>query len=206
MSKHTYNDTESMPPDDELPSYEDVIKQEEQQSHSQSNLRPPSHHPSQHTSHSTSQLNSSSHSRPPAPPRPNRPSKTNGTGTHTNSSGPRIPWVYPSGFYCPKCNNTGYKTKNGKSCKSCWRRFAHQNNVNMAPSTYGYYQSSPIYQQPIQQMYQQPMQPTRPLYVRPGDPRIGGVICGNCRGTGRTRFLLDEDICTLCHGLGRIIN
>ncbi|KAG0671976.1 hypothetical protein C6P45_004445 [Maudiozyma exigua] len=204
MSKHTSNDTESMPPDDELPSYEDVIKQEQEQSQSQSNLRPPTHHSSNHSSHSTSQLNSSTHSRPPAPPRPNKPSKHGSTGTHTNSSGPRIPWIYPSGFYCPKCNNTGYKTKNGKSCKSCWRRFAHQNNVSMAPSSYGYYQSSPIYQQP-QQMYQQPMQSNRPLYVRPGDPRIGGVICGNCRGTGRIRFLLDDDICTLCHGLGRII-
>ncbi|SMN22395.1 similar to Saccharomyces cerevisiae YGR268C HUA1 Cytoplasmic protein containing a zinc finger domain with sequence similarity to that of Type I J-proteins [Maudiozyma saulgeensis] len=190
MPKQKFNDTESMPPDDELPSYEDVINSETQQQQQQ-----------QQQSHSTPQLNNNY--RPPAPPRPPRPTNNNNSLHNHHSTGPRIPWVYPSGFYCPKCNNTGYKIKNGKSCKSCWRRFARQNNVNMAPSGYGnYYQSSPIYQQP---MYQQPQQTQRPLYVRPGDPRIGGVLCGNCRGSGRIRFLLDEDICRVCNGLGRII-
>lgn len=52
-----------------------------------------------------------------------------------------------------------------------------------------------------QQVYQQP-----PMRVRPGDPRIGGVLCGRCRGSGVVHFFLDEDLCPVCSGLGRILN
>ena len=58
---------------------------------------------------------------------------------------------------------------------------------------------SPMTTPPPQQQQQ------RPLVVKPGDPRLGGVLCGECRGTGRVSFLLDEDLCPLCNGLGRII-
>lgn len=207
---HKYNDIDDIPPDEELPSYEDVIKQEESTNSQSSHYRPPPPRPSSSDHSAPPRPSSSSHSAPPRPPRPTVPSSNHAPVSN-------IPWVYPRGFFCPKCNNTGYKTKNGKSCKSCWRRFARQNSTPMAPSGYGsnVYQSSPIYAQPQThtQPYGQPMQmrmpmqmaPQRPLYVRPGDPRIGGVICGNCRGSGRIRFLLDEDICGVCNGLGRII-
>lgn len=45
-----------------------------------------------------------------------------------------------------------------------------------------------------------------PLRVRPGDPRIGGVLCGRCRGSGLVRDFLDEETCHVCRGLGRIIH
>lgn len=196
---HKLSDYDDAPPDEELPSYEDVIKQEAQAgSSSQSSHRPSRPPPPGRPS--------SSRPPPPRPPRPTVPSSN--TAPVSN-----IPWVYPRGFHCPKCNNTGYKTKNGKSCKSCWRRFARQHNVTMSPTSYGGgYQSSPIYpqqqQMPYQQMPYQPMQmaPARPLYLKPGDSRIGGVLCGNCRGSGRIRFFLDEDICGVCNGLGRILS
>lgn len=193
MSKK-YEDADMLP-DEDLPSYEDAIKEDTQPQQQHQPQQQQHQHQHQHNAHPGP---SGMHAgvQPVPPPRPS-----------ANTGGKlRIPWTYPTGFFCPKCNNTGYKTKNGKSCKSCWRRFAPKNNVNMAPTGYSsYFQSSPIYPtyQPIGPMA--PMQ-QRPLYVRPGDPRIGGMVCGNCRGTGRIRFILDEDICPLCNGLGRILN
>ncbi|CAI4063042.1 Hua1p SKDI_07G5160 [Saccharomyces kudriavzevii IFO 1802] len=184
------------PRDDELPSYEEVIKEEERlQAQPPRPPRPatsaaprpqqrPSTVPSSSTSHTHTQshsyTSSSSHVRPPPKPQQN----------------PSLPWAYPPRFYCSKCGNTGYKIKNGRSCKSCWRRFAPQNNAVTAPTYYSNY-TMPV--------YTSAWQGNRPLYVQPGDPRLGGVLCGECRGSGRTRFLLDEDICPLCHGVGRII-
>ncbi|CAI2015767.1 hypothetical protein SEUBUCD646_0G05110 [Saccharomyces eubayanus] len=183
--------------DDGLPSYEEVLKEEERlQSQQQRPPRPRPNAPprpqrpytvppaSSSHSHSHSQTHShassSSHAPPPAKPQ-------------QSSS---LPWTYPPKFYCTKCGNTGYKVKNGRSCKSCWRRFAPQNNITAAPSLYT------NYQMPV---YTSAWQGNGPLCVQPGDPRLGGVLCGECRGSGRTRFLLDEDMCSLCHGVGRII-
>jgi hypothetical protein len=35
--------------------------------------------------------------------------------------------------------------------------------------------------------------PPNALVVPPGDPRLGGVLCGNCKGTGRAVALLFFD-------------
>lgn len=37
--------------------------------------------------------------------------------------------------------------------------------------------------------------PASALVVSAGDPRLGGVLCGNCKGTGRaiTLFVFDEN-------------
>lgn len=51
-----------------------------------------------------------------------------------------------------------------------------------------------------------PGSPLPPLRVAPGDPRIGGVLCGRCRGSGLVWSFLDEDLCPSCSGLGRIIH
>lgn len=192
MSKDTH--------DDELPSYEDVIKEEERlQSQPPRPPRPaanleqghqsrPHQRPSTMPATSSSQTYAHSHSYTPTSSQPRPPPRP--------QQNPSLPWTYPPRFYCSKCGNTGYKLKNGRSCKSCWRRFAPQNNVVSAPTYYTNY-TMPV--------YTNAWQGTRPLYVQPGDPRLGGVLCGECRGSGRTRFLLDEDICPLCHGVGRII-
>ncbi|CCE65571.1 hypothetical protein TPHA_0L02200 [Tetrapisispora phaffii CBS 4417] len=216
-------------PDDSLPSYQDVLNEDKltgQGSQSQSSSRPPqpqsSSRPPQPQSSSRPPQPQSS-SRPPQ--HPNRPAHLSG---HSNPSKPgktthssskpakpsngssssqqqppsqptsKLPWVYPPGYYCQKCCNTGFKLKNGKSCKTCWRKFSRQNNVSSPLTTQGYYTNH--YQRPV-------ITPTapKPLIVRPGDPRLGGVICGNCRGTGRIRFFLDSDLCHLCGGVGRII-
>ena len=266
MSKRfTNQDIEDLPPDEELPSYEDVIRQEEAQNRPQ--YAPPARPPStparpprpsnannyRHSYGPTAATQpSSSHLKPP--PRPGVNTAASASSASVSSGRPRLspsssslsappkpyssqntslPWTYPRGFYCPKCNNTGYKLKNGKSCKSCWRRFAPANRVDVVSptiptTTYGYnpfpvYQAYPTYRTYSTAPFVPAPQPvgytipvgggagagvgnTRPLVVKPGDPRLGGVVCGNCRGTGRVRFLLDEDICPLCNGIGRLVN
>lgn len=39
--------------------------------------------------------------------------------------------------------------------------------------------------------------------VQPGDPRIGGRVCRQCGGTGVMTFLIFEDTCPVCNGIGR---
>lgn len=192
------------PNDNELPTYEDVVREDQQRVQgSQSAPVVTSSRPSSSRPHHIS-------SRPPAPPPAPLPPKHSSPA----SSSTRIPWRYPTGFYCAKCGNTGYKIKNGRSCKSCWRRFAPSNKSNAIPTlTYSNnYQSafnpffpSPLSSKPIFQSTPAFGQQQAPLVVSPGDPRLGGVPCGECRGTGRVTFLLDEDICPLCRGIGRIV-
>lgn len=145
---------------------------------------------------------------------------------------PNLHWKYPKAYYCSKCNNTGTKTKNGKSCKDCYERFAPRNGVRVSSSTsydiFGsttttsYYTSGPSSQPysgppPAQfannqffggpaPMPQFQAPPPPPMRVRPGDPRLGGNLCGRCRGSGVVHFLLDEDLCPVCGGVGRLFH
>ncbi|CAR21743.1 Hua1p [Lachancea thermotolerans CBS 6340] len=135
----------------------------------------------------------------------------------SQSTRPSLPWTYPRGYYCTKCGNTGYKIKNGHSCKRCWRKFAHSSPSQNVQVTYGGYAPSyalyggaPTFGTVPMAMGVSPASPApasggAPLVLRPGDPRIGGVTCGECRGSGRVRFLLDKEICPLCHGVGRVL-
>ena len=139
---------------------------------------------------------------PPRPPQNRPPSNSSYPGNRQNtysrqSSGsrPQVPWVYPQGYWCPKCNNTGRKLKNGLSCQDCYGRFAHQNA--------SVYRSYPTYNYPT---YNYPAQPNAaPLVLSPGDPRIGGTLCGRCRGRGLLDDLLGEYTCTTCKGIGRLL-
>lgn len=211
--------------DEELPpSYEDVIREDLKGSQGagsggsvpqmpprpSSGAPPPRPaRPSRPSAGSSAQ--SSASSRPPMSPRPSAP--TPGGSASTPQS--RLPWVYPKGYYCSKCGNTGYKIKNGRSCKRCWRKFApitpaqnvevvyqdaHQPWLPGAP-----YQAYSPYGTPLAPPMAAPIRPgAAPMMLRPGDPRIGGVVCGECRGRGMIRFFLDDKICPLCHGVGRI--
>jgi len=48
--------------------------------------------------------------------------------------------------------------------------------------------------------------PSSSLVVQPGDPRIGGNLCWNCLGSGRTLgfLLLSDRTCGVCGGIGRL--
>ncbi|CCH59305.1 hypothetical protein TBLA_0B04690 [Henningerozyma blattae CBS 6284] len=179
-------------------------------SHSNTNASTSSHHsnsnhlsvPSTHKKHSSSSSVSSSHHSSVSPSRTSSHSSTSYSTSHRAKP---LPWVYPNGYYCPKCDNTGYKLKNGHSCKVCWERFAPRNNVGVVQPGQINVQGpilQPQYQRP---MYSSHSTSSMPLYVQPGDPRLGGVLCGKCRGSGRTRFFLDENLCTVCGGVGRIV-
>ena len=58
--------------------------------------------------------------------------------------------------------------------------------------------------------------PPNAIVLKAGDPRLGGVLCGNCKGTGRVITLIFDSICPVyvsltnmltssCRGVGRII-
>ncbi|KAI5968820.1 hypothetical protein KGF57_000082 [Candida theae] len=175
----------------------------------QSQLRPSSstYMPSPAHSHS----NSYSHSPAPAP----------SSGGAVGGASSDLPFKYPRNFHCRKCNNTGYKLKNGKTCKDCWERFAPRNtsnsvNHNFHPQHFGSTTFIPYGSPSVPNPHPGgrgggsgsffSTAPTVPLRVPPGDPRLGGVLCGRCRGSGMVRFLLDMELCPVCSGLGRVVN
>ncbi|CAB11510.1 Proline/serine-rich protein C17A5.10 [Schizosaccharomyces pombe] len=95
------------------------------------------------------------------------------------SGRPRISYPYPPGYMCYKCHNTGYKDS-GRPCGRCARRFGRSYDVQF---------SRP---------------PPGALVVYPGDPRIPGRVCGNCKGSGQLDFIFFTEICPVCNGVGKI--
>lgn len=48
--------------------------------------------------------------------------------------------------------------------------------------------------------------PPGAVVVRPGDPRIGGVLCQKCGGTGvRESLWWGDEVCSRCRGMGRVM-
>ncbi|EEB08138.1 fungal protein [Schizosaccharomyces japonicus yFS275] len=96
------------------------------------------------------------------------------------SAGTRgAPFAYPPGYVCYKCHNTGVKS-NGHPCGMCARMFARSLPVvNGRP-------------------------PPGALVVQPGDPRIPGKVCGNCKGRGYVDYFLFTDTCPICRGIGKV--
>lgn len=127
---------------------------------------------------------------------------------HAYNPNPNLPFRYPKRFICEKCHNTGTKRKNGLTCQDCYARFAPRNNYSVQLS-YGFgllgFLGFLDFVRPVTNFG--PGGPSGPpLRVAPGDPRLGGLLCGNCRGSGQISFLLDTDLCPVCGGLGRILN
>jgi hypothetical protein len=135
-----------------------------------------------------------------------------------------VPWVYPRGYWCKKCHNTGVKLKNGLSCQDCYSRFARQNsNVQYVPPpqvmSYGWSPLGPLgyggyggygyggyggYGYRPTTTIITPVGPPGRV-VQPGDPSIGGILCGNCRGRGQLYDLLGDYPCGTCRGIGRLL-
>ncbi|KAI5956319.1 hypothetical protein KGF54_000794 [Candida jiufengensis] len=164
--------------------------------------------------HQQHQSSSQSYNRPSPQPHPSQ-NYSYTTSSAPPSTNPNLPFVYPKGYHCHKCNNTGYKIKNGLSCKDCWDNLSPRNSSksvkqNFHPQYFGSTTFIPYTPpQPQQTYYHAPPPPpvsATPLRVPPGDPRLGGVLCGRCRGSGMTRFLLDMELCHVCNGLGRVVN
>lgn len=122
--------------------------------------------------------------------------------------------MYPPGFHCYKCNNTGYKLSNGHACRTCFESFAIPQSSNVRVEYLPPAQYNPGWIQP----------PPVTVYangsgvrvVAPGDPSLGGIICGACKGRGYVSNLglgsfLDElmggdcSTCRICRGVGRLL-
>lgn len=131
---------------------------------------------------------------------------------------PYLPWRYPSSYRCSKCENTGFKIKNGHACKRCWGRFRPQ---TIPPSSQAELERlvkhkpapKPINSNVVKLPPGAAVIPTSfapaprtqaPVVVQPGDPRIGGILCPRCSGRGMVHFFLDLERCPQCNGLGRV--
>ncbi|GAA5910985.1 hypothetical protein JCM6882_006738 [Rhodosporidiobolus microsporus] len=144
--------------------------------------------------------------------------------------------VYPVGSkICPKCSNTGYKPFDpytgyrgddpAHPCRQCWKKHSRPFSGPLATSCSGStHQTIPSnYQRPLRLLQTPATAPPRPnvtvtsgamymprqpgsLVVRPGDPRMGGVLCRRCGGDGLEMgmFIFDETTCSACGGAGRV--
>jgi hypothetical protein len=105
--------------------------------------------------------------------------------------------------------------KKGKPCKSCWKKFrpgvvppASQKDLEMLVN----HKPDPrpinnnVVKLPPGQVVGYPLYPqgNGPTVVKPGDPRIGGILCPRCNGRGMVHFFLDLERCQTCNGLGRV--
>ncbi|KAH3899418.1 uncharacterized protein SCDLUD_004861 [Saccharomycodes ludwigii] len=230
-------------PDDSLPSYEDVLREDrnagkfETNNNNNNNNNNSGNNSTNSSINTTQRSNNSSH---------NQHHHTSSNRSYTTRSRTRIPWTYPNSYYCSKCENTGFKKRNGEKCSKCWQRFgpllppkgdsnkhkkghllsskAPPKKLYMPPDSEDY--SNNTYQQSIERPFRTQATPNmvmnRPkvirtggnygfqqaqpqgLVVQPGDPRIGGRLCAECRGTGRISFFLDFKLCPVCGGVGRV--
>lgn len=131
---------------------------------------------------------------------------------HAYNPNPSLPFQYPTRYLCDKCNNTGVKLKNGLACQDCYQLFAPRNVTSTTYSSFPDFSLSSFMAPfsssnfsvggPFAQGGSGSVQPIR---VMPGDPRIGGVLCGRCRGSGMINYFLDSDLCNVCGGTGRIL-
>ncbi|WPK24418.1 hypothetical protein PUMCH_001692 [Australozyma saopauloensis] len=111
---------------------------------------------------------------------------------------PEMGFRYPKGFICEKCANTGLKWKNKHSCLDCLIRYKLKpQRVPVSYTNWG--------PQNIMAPGGPGFMGGPPVRLLPGDPRLGGIVCGNCHGSGQITFFLDHDICSVCGGLGRVM-
>ncbi|BFZ54545.1 hypothetical protein PYCC9005_001582 [Savitreella phatthalungensis] len=149
--------------------------------------------------------------RPPVPGQsqgyhPGMPQQQGGWG----SAWGQAPFAYPRGYFCNKCANTGIKRSNGHPCGTCERKFGRQ-GVQVAYAPPQPYAVQTSYTPGLFGGYTETYVPMAPqgggMTVMAGDPRIGGRLCGNCKGYGvRSSMLgLVEEQCHICRGIGRIL-
>lgn len=120
---------------------------------------------------------------------------------------PELGLRYPRGFICSKCANTGVKRKNGHTCLDCFEKYGPRNKVLISSVAYGAQNIMAQAMSLAMNLFPIP-QPNGalPMRVLPGDPRLGGMLCAKCKGSGQVAFFLDTELCPLCGGIGRILN
>lgn len=221
--KEFYDPNENVP-NEPPPSYDDAIADPTIPDTPLPPQRPQGSPPSQNRPPQSIPSKENSYSRPNIPP-PNHQGSSNSQQLNLPkptpiNPNPYLPWRYPSNYNCKKCENTGFRKKDGTYCKSCWKKFRPQNknppknqkeleylathkpkpipiHSNVVKLPEGARANIPY--NPFPQQIQQ-----APVVVNPGDPRIGGVLCPRCKGRGLVHFFLDLERCSQCNGLGRV--
>ncbi|GAA5842469.1 hypothetical protein JCM11251_007322 [Rhodosporidiobolus azoricus] len=142
--------------------------------------------------------------------------------------------VYPVGSkLCHKCGNTGYKPFDpytgyrgddpSHPCRQCWKKHSRPFSPPLSTSCSGSTHQTipPNYQRPLRLLQTPATAPPPPrvtvtngylprgpgsIVVRPGDPRMGGILCRRCGGDGLEMgpFLFDSVTCGTCGGAGRV--
>ncbi|BGP16038.1 hypothetical protein JCM10213v2_004032 [Rhodosporidiobolus nylandii] len=142
--------------------------------------------------------------------------------------------VYPPGAKpCWKCSNTGYKPFElitgyrgddpNHPCRKCWQKHSRPFSGPLALACRDATRDTipANYQRPLRLLQTPATAPPRPqvtvtngwaprppgaVVVRPGDPRMGGVLCRRCGGDGLVPgfLLFDEVTCDMCQGAGRV--
>ncbi|KAF9779243.1 hypothetical protein BJ322DRAFT_1089393 [Thelephora terrestris] len=227
---------------------------------------------------------------PPAPrqsqaqnsiPDDGRPTRTPVPGHPLLNNGKTL--VYPPGYECQKCHNTGYKSYDPSNpCRKCWEKYSKpysgpilyatwgpgpslkqrpllnlrsssmdprlslsrsitsivnqaRNDLSSYPGRSAWRSFAPPSSPSSSQVYPSPASPPLPprpqshydttpandrtsynhsrnsfppsAVLEPGDPRIGGRLCSNCYGCGRTLgfLMLSDRTCDLCGGMGRLL-
>ncbi|KAK9476831.1 hypothetical protein V1514DRAFT_335551 [Lipomyces japonicus] len=115
---------------------------------------------------------------------------------------------YPAGFWCAKCHNTGYKLANRHPCRTCFQSFSTGQSaaVHVLPPP----------PSPLSSHYAPYVSfPPGSTVVSPGDPALGGVPCGACKGKGvvddfglggfLAGVLGGTRTCPVCRGVGRLL-
>ncbi|GAA6002501.1 hypothetical protein JCM10207_001152 [Rhodosporidiobolus poonsookiae] len=163
--------------------------------------------------------------RPTETPTPGQP-KLNGGRLLVYSVGAKPCW---------KCGNTGYKPFDPYSgyrgddpnhpCRKCWQKHSRPFSGPLVTSCLSSTHSTipANYQRPLRLLQTPATAPPRPqvtmtrgpmvvptnpnaIVVRPGDPRMGGILCRRCGGDGLVMgaFIFDEETCGACGGAGRV--
>lgn len=211
-------------PDEPPPSYDESVQDPSFTDHQHGYARPenppprparPDNRPSDEKFRPPS---STPHVRPPPGPPPSQQNKIQLPKPTPINPNPYLPWRYPSSHKCSKCENTGFRTKNGKPCKKCWPKFRPGVIPPSSQAELERLVKNPPPPKPLNMNVRKlppgavplspmgaPMgAPAIPQVVQPGDPRIGGVLCPRCRGRGMVHFFLDLERCSTCNGLGRV--
>lgn len=101
--------TQRRPPPEDIPTTQSPPQPSTSTSNNYLHVPPPPHRPPEHRSLSRTSISSRhSHESP------------NNAELYTNN--PNLPFNYTRGYYCKKCKNSGYKSKN-EICRPCWDFF-----------------------------------------------------------------------------------
>ncbi|ODV78732.1 uncharacterized protein CANTADRAFT_22697 [Suhomyces tanzawaensis NRRL Y-17324] len=92
---------------------------------------------------------------------------------HAYKSNPELSFKYSERYLCMKCYNTGYRIKNGTSCKNCWEGYGPRNDLQSVGNTMLPSLEFITTVMPLAALLD--LSNPIPTVVKPGDPKTGGI-------------------------------